>query len=84
LQEVGRGDASTSRYFTRVRPHGSSEQQANHQISPKQPSKLLGEFGRLTCNQSGRLSLNHDFPQGEAARRLSYSGNRKPKYGNNR
>jgi len=55
LQEGSCGVAGTSRDSARVRSLGDAEQQANHQIAPKQPGELLGKFGRTPCEQSGRL-----------------------------
>jgi hypothetical protein len=72
LQEGGCGVAGTSRDFAGIRSLGDAEQQADHQIAPEQPGKLLGMFGRTACEQSGRLGLGHDFTQGGAACPASY------------
>src|SRR4029077_1106766 len=78
LQEGGCGVAGTSRDFAGVWSLGDAEQQADHQIAPEQPGKLLGKFGRTACEQSGRLGLGHDFTQGGAACPASYRVDQAP------
>jgi hypothetical protein len=97
LQKGGCGVAGASRDFAGVRSLGDAEQQADHQIAPKQPGELLGKFGRTACEQSGSLGARHDFAQGGAAclasrrvertrhfRGLDRPGNRQSEYRNDR
>src|SRR5437764_353987 len=67
LQEGGCGIAGASRDFAGTRPFGDAEQQADHQMAPKQPDKLLSKLRRTAYEQSGRLGLSHNFTQGGAA-----------------
>src|SRR5215471_16528641 len=67
LQEGGCGVVCTSRNFPGGRSLGDAEQQADQQIAPQQPDELPGKFGRTAREQSGRLSLVHDFTQGSTA-----------------
>src|SRR5215831_19908812 len=97
LQEGGCGVAGTSRDFGGGRSLGDAEQQADLQIAPEQPSKLLSKFGRTACEQSGRPGSGHDFAQGGAASLACYGvertrhfggpahlGGRQSEYGNDR
>src|SRR5436309_14911353 len=54
LEEGGRGFAGACPDLAGVRPLGDSQQQADQQIAPEQPSELGGKFGRTACEESGR------------------------------
>src|SRR5215472_17705607 len=97
LQEGGGSVASTSRDFAGVRSLGDAKQQADLQITPKEPAELLGKFGRTSGEQSGRQGSGHDFTQGGAASLARYRvkrtrhfggldhfGDRQPEYRNDR
>src|SRR5882672_2066916 len=81
LQEGGRGIAGTSCDFAGCRSLGDAEQEADHQIAPEQPGKLLGKSGRTAREQSGRLGLGHDFTEGGAACLASYRVERTRHFG---
>src|SRR5207248_2474236 len=94
-QEGGCRVAGTSGDLAGGRPIGDGKQQAYHQVAQQQPGELLGHFGRVAVEKSGRLSLGHYLLQGRAARLASYGvqrpcdlgrahrlGDRKPEYGN--
>ena len=97
LQESICGGASTLSDLAGARPLGDAEQQADHQIAPKQPSELFGQFGRTACEQSGLLGVGHNFAQGGTGclasyrvertrhfRGLDHLSDRQPEYGNDR
>jgi hypothetical protein len=52
-KEGGCRVASTCGDFAPARPLGDTEQQADHQIAPEQPLKLLRKVGRSAIEQSG-------------------------------
>ena len=61
LQESGCGLVGPRSDFAGVWSLRDPEQQADDQIAPEQTGELRGKFGRTACEQSGRLSLGHDF-----------------------
>src|SRR5439155_9273762 len=67
LQESSRRVAGASRDLAGIRPIGDAKQQADHQVSPEQPGELFGHFSGGPAKESGRLGLNHYFPQGDTA-----------------
>src|ERR1700722_14133341 len=72
LQKRSRGVAGTCRDFACVRSLGDAEQQADHQITPKQPAEPFGKFGGTAIEKYGRLSPSHDLTQGGTTRLASY------------
>ena len=97
LQEGDGGVAGTSSDLAGVRSLSDAEQQTDLQIAPEQADELLGKFGRMSREQSGRLGSGHDFAQGRAATLACYRvertrhfggvghlGDRESEYGNDR
>src|ERR1700685_1836687 len=72
LQKRSRSVAGTCCDLACVRSLGDAEQQADHQITPKQSAEPFGKFGGTAIEKSGRLSPSHDLTERGTTRLAAY------------